>query len=159
MVYLTLLSVGNLKEVYFLQAMEEYKKRLSPYAKVEEIQLKEEKIRDESDPAAIREALEREGKAILSHIPKDAYTVVLAVEGDMPDSPALAKKLEAAARKSGKICFVIGSSHGLSPEVKAAGDYLLSVSRLTFPHQLLRVMLTEILYRSYTILAGKTYHK
>ncbi|MCQ2414201.1 MAG: 23S rRNA (pseudouridine(1915)-N(3))-methyltransferase RlmH [Clostridia bacterium] len=156
---ITLITVGTLKEQYLTTAMGEYIKRLSAYAKFEEINLKEEKILDEDNEKEIAAALDAEGEKILKAVPKDAYLITLCVEGVQVSSEELAKKIETAAQKSGKICLVIGSSHGLSPKVKAASDYRMSVSKLTFPHQLMRVMILEILYRSMTILAGKRYHK
>lgn len=159
MVQLTLITVGTLKEAYLVSAANEYKKRLSALAAINEYTLKEERIRDENNVAEVAAALRAEGTRIMEKIPKDAFTVALCVEGDMPDSVQLAKILENGASRSGKLCFIIGSSHGLSPEVKAAAHYRLSVSRLTFPHQLMRVMLSEILYRSFSITAGKHYHK
>ena len=155
----SILSVGNLKEKYLLDAIAEYKKRLSTYAKVEEIQLKEETIHNEDDKSEIAAALRAEGERLLRAIPKDAYKVALCVEGKSYDSVALAKLIEEGTGASGKLALVIGSSHGLDESVKAACDLRLSVSKLTFPHQLMRVLLMEILYRSFTILKGKRYHK
>lgn len=159
MVQLTVISVGTLKERYLTEAVAEYKKRLSAFARVEEVSLKEERIPDEESPAAVAAALSAEGARILSAVPEGAYTVALCVEGKTMDSPALAETLGAAADRTGKLCLVIGSSHGLSPEVKKRADLRLSVSALTFPHQLMRPLLMEILYRSFTILHGKKYHK
>lgn len=159
MVQLTVITVGTLKERYLTEAVAEYKKRLSAFARVEEITLKEERISDEESPAAVAAALSAEGARILSAVPEGAYTVALCVEGKTMDSPALAETLGAAADRTGKLCLVIGSSHGLSPEVKKRADLRLSVSALTFPHQLMRPLLMEILYRSFTILHGKKYHK
>ena len=155
----TIISVGTLKEDYLVRAIDEYKKRLLAYAKVEEIVLKEEKIHNEDDQSEIARALDSEADAILRALPKDAFKVAMCVEGVQFDSVALAKKLEDGAASNGKIALVIGSSHGLSPKVKGACDLKLSVSKLTFPHQLMRAMLFEILYRSFTIMKGKRYHK
>ena len=159
MVQLTIITVGSLKERYLEEAAAEYKKRLSQYAKVEEINIKEEKIKDEDNRAEIERALSLEGEKIVERIPDGAFTVALCVEGRQFDSVALAKKLEEASAAQGKLCFIIGSSHGLSPKVKSTAALRLSVSELTFPHQLMRVMLSEIIYRSFTIIAGKRYHK
>ena len=156
--YGTLLCVGTLKEDYLVKALAEYKKRISAYMRIEEIVLKEEKLSDES-PSAVEAALAAEGEKILAQIPKDAYVIALCVEGKELDSVALAEKIAEAGRLSGKIFFLIGSSYGLSDKVKARANFRLSVSRLTFPHQLMRVILGEALYRSLTILAGKKYHK
>ena len=159
MTSITIISLGTLKEDYLKSGVAEYQKRLSAYAQVSEINLPEERIQNENDPASISRALEKEGDAILSRIPKGAVTVALCVEGKELDSPELAAFIARAGESSGKLAFIIGSSHGLSPRVKAAADLRLSFSRLTFPHQLMRVMMTEVLYRSMTILAGKRYHK
>jgi len=154
----TLITVGTLKEKYLCDALAEYTKRIGAFAKWEEINLKEEKLADESD-SSVRAALEAEGDKILAKIPKDAYTVALCIEGKMLSSEELAEQVSIAQSRSGKICFIIGSSYGLSPRVKAKADLKLSFSRLTFPHQLVRVILAEAIYRSFTILAGKRYHK
>lgn len=159
MTSITIISLGTLKEDYLKSGVAEYQKRLSTYAQVSEINLPEERIQNENDPASISRALEREGDAILSRIPKGAVTVALCVEGKELDSPALARHIGDAVNSTGKIAFIIGSSHGLSPKVKSAAHLKLSFSRLTFPHQLMRVNLYEAVYRSFTILAGKKYHK
>ncbi len=155
----TFISVGNLKESYLKEAISEYKKRITQYARVEEIELKEERINDEDNLREIATALEREADKILSSVPKGAELIALCVEGKEIDSPALARYIGDAVNRCGKVAFVIGSSHGLSPRVKSAAALRLSFSRLTFPHQLMRVNLYEAVYRSFTILAGKKYHK
>lgn len=159
MANITVISVGTLKENYLKDAVNEYKKRLSQYAKVEEINIKEEPIRDEDDKTEIARALECEADKILSSIPKGASKIALCVEGKQYDSLGLAKLIGRMADESGKIALIIGSSHGLSERVKRECEIRLSVSQLTFPHQLMRVVLFEALYRSFTILAGKRYHK
>ena len=159
MVQLTFITVGTLKENYLKDAVLEYKKRLMQYARVDEINIKEEAIRNEDDSAEIERALDAEGEKILSAVPKDSKIISLCVEGQQFDSVALASKIGDFADECGKIALIIGSSHGLSPKVKAKSDLKLSVSKLTFPHQLMRPLLCEIIYRSFTILAGKRYHK
>lgn len=159
MAHITLITVGSLKEKYLTDAVAEYKKRLSAYSRVEEIELSEVKISNEDDKGEIARALEREGEKILSSIPKDSVKIALCVEGREYSSPELADVIRKAEDGKGKICLIIGSSYGLSDKVKRAADIRLSVSRLTFPHQLMRVILYEALYRSYTIIAGKRYHK
>ncbi len=158
MTSLTVLAVGNIKEGYLRDGIAEYKKRLSAYASVDIKEIPEVRVGDEGN-AAVRSALQAEGQKILSAVPKGAYLVALCVEGKEMDSLELAALLRGAIDRCGKICFVIGSSHGLSAEVKKAADIRLSFSRLTFPHQLMRLIMMESLYRSMTILAGKTYHK
>ncbi len=159
MTQLTFITVGTLKEDYLVRAVAEYEKRLSGFCRVETVQLKEERIANEDDAAACRSALAKEGDVILSKIPAGAYTVALCIEGKEFSSPELSEVLGSAIDRGGKICFIIGSSHGLSPAVKAAADLRFSMSRLTFPHQLARVLLLETVYRSFSILAGKRYHK
>ena len=150
---LTIITTGTVKEGYLNEAISEYKKRLSAFAKIEEIVLKEERIVNEANRAEIERALAAEGEKILKRIPKDSYKIALCVEGRQYSSEELAAVLKEGSAKDGKLCLIIGSSHGLSPAVNAACDLRLSVSKLTFPHQLMRVMLYEILYRSYSIVA------
>ena len=159
MAQITVITVGTLKESYLRDAVLEYKKRLSQYARVEEINVKEEAIRDEDDTSEIKRALDAEAAKILSSISKDSYKIALCVEGREYDSPALASLIGDAIDKKGRIALIIGSSHGLSELVKRECDAKISFSKLTFPHQLMRVILMESLYRSFTILAGKRYHK
>ena len=159
MVQITVISVGTLKENYLKDAVDEYKKRLSQYARVEEINLKEETIKNEDDRSEIARALTAEGAKILNAIPKDSYKIAMCIEGKEYDSPALARLIGDASDAKGRIALVIGSSHGLADEVKRECDARLSLSKLTFPHQLMRVILMETLYRSFTILTGKRYHK
>ncbi len=159
MANITLITVGTLKEDYLKEAVSEYKKRLSQYARVEEINIKEEKIADEDNKAEIARALMAEGERIIAAMPKDSAKIALCVEGKQYDSPALAALIGKMADERGKITLVIGSSHGLCESVKRECAVRLSVSELTFPHQLMRVLLYEALYRSFTILAGKRYHK
>ena len=159
MANITIISVGTLKEGYLKDAVAEYKKRLSQYARVEEINIKEETIKDEDDSSEIKRALDVEADKIIAAIPKGAGKIALCVEGKQYDSVALAGLIGRMNDQSGKIALIIGSSHGLSDRVKKECDVRLSVSALTFPHQLMRVILFEALYRSFTILAGKKYHK
>ena len=159
MANITLITVGTLKESYLKDAVAEYKKRLSQYARVDEINIKEERIANEDDESEIRRALESEGEKILGAIPKGSGRIALCVEGKQYDSPSLARLIGRMTDESGKITLIIGSSHGLCDRVKRECDVRLSVSELTFPHQLMRVVLYEALYRSFTILAGKKYHK
>ena len=159
MLKVKLITVGTLKEEYLRAAVAEYEKRLSSFCRVENITLKEEKIANEQDETAIRAALRAEGEKILSRVPQGAYTIALCIEGEMPDSVSLAKKIGRAVDAGGKICFIIGSSHGLDDAVKRAARERISFSRLTFPHQLMRVILLEAVYRSFRILSGGNYHK
>ncbi len=159
MAQITIVSVGTLKEKYLVDAITEYKKRLSQYARVDEVNIKEEKISNEDDRSEIARALSAEGDKILSAIPREYEKIALCIEGKEYDSPGLAGEIGKLIDKNGKIAFIIGSSHGLSEAVKRECALRLSLSRLTFPHQLGRLILFEALYRSFTILAGKRYHK
>lgn len=159
MTQITLITVGTLKEDYLRTAVAEYTKRLSAYAQVNTVELREARISNEDDPAAIAAALDAEADAILAHIPRSSAVFALCIEGKQLSSEELAARIGRARDTSGKLCFIIGSSHGLSPRVKAAADLRLSFSPMTFPHQLMRVLLLEAIYRSETILAGKKYHK
>lgn len=159
MAQLTVITVGSLKEGYLREAVAEYKKRLSQYARVDEIELKEERINNEDNRAEIEGALSREADKILSALPKDALKIALCVEGKQHTSEELARIIGDGCDRGGKIALVIGSSYGLSEKVKRECDVRLSFSKLTFPHQLMRVVLFEAMYRSFTILHGKRYHK
>ena len=159
MANITLITVGTLKEGYLRSALDEYKKRISQYARIEEKEIKEEPIHNEDDTAQITRALDAEGKKILAAVPDGAYKIALCVEGKQYSSEELAKIVERACDASGRIAIIIGSSHGLSTEVKRSADLKLSISTLTFPHQLIRPVILEAIYRSFTIIHGKRYHK
>lgn len=156
---LTLITVGTVKEPYLREALTEYGKRIRALADFREVTIPEVRITDEDDPGKVGSALLCEGEKLLAAAPRDAYKIALCVEGREMTSEELAATLRSAGDTRGKVALFIGSSHGLSPAVKAACDLRLSFSRLTFPHQLMRVMVAESLYRSLTIIAGKKYHK
>ena len=153
------ITVGNLKESYLREAAAEYKKRLSGMCRVEEIELKEVKLPEDPSESEIKKALTEEAKTILAAIPPRSFPVALCVEGKQMSSPDLSRKLESVTAECGTLFFIIGSSHGLSPEVKVAAKMRLSISELTFPHQLMRVILYEAVYRCYQIAKGSKYHK
>lgn len=159
MVNVKLIVVGTLKEAYWRDAAAEYEKRLGGFCRFSCVALKEERLPDAPSDGEIRQALSREAVRILDEIPARAYCVALCVEGKQLSSEELAQGLSQMEQKSGDICFVIGSSFGLSPEVKARADLRLSVSKLTFPHQMMRVVLLEALYRAFNIRKGTRYHK
>ena len=159
MINVTLITVGSLKESYLREAAAEYEKRLSAFCRLETVQLKEYKLPESPSESEINNALSEEGRRILAAMPPRAYRVALCVEGKQFSSPALARHLEHALQNGGSLCLVIGSSHGIAPEVKAACQLRLSVSELTFPHQLMRVLLLEVLYRAFSIQHGTKYHK
>ena len=159
MLNVKIITVGSLKEAYLRDAVAEYKKRLSAFCVPEVVELKETKLPDSPSPSQIKAGMEDEGKRILAAMPPRSYRVALCVEGKQFSSEGLAKKLEGVLAENGNLCLVIGSSHGIAPEVKAACDLRLSVSQLTFPHQMMRVLLLEVLYRCFSIIKGTRYHK
>ena len=160
MLKLTFLVMGQLSEPHWRDACAEYKKRLSRTCTVQEIELKEAKTGKDPTAGEIHAALEKEATEILGRIPPRAFTVALCIDGKQYDSPALSALLEEkTAAGIGEMCFIIGSSHGLSPRVRQAADLRLSMSALTFPHQLARVMLYECVYRCIEIQKGTKYHK
>ncbi len=159
MLGVTLISVGTLKESYLRDAAAEYEKRLGAFCKLTTVNLKEEKISDSPSSGEIKIALRKEGEKIISSIPKKAYKIALCIEGKQLSSEELAAKFEEAGATHGEICLIIGSSYGLDDTVKNVCDLRLSVSKLTFPHQLMRIILYEALYRSLNIIKGTRYHK
>ncbi len=157
---ISVIAVGKLKESYFSEAAAEYEKRLGRYAKMEMITVADEKTPEGASEAEEAQIKEKEGKRILAHIREGAYVIALAVEGKMMDSETLAAEIaDLCLRGQSDICFIIGGSLGLSDEVKARANELLSFSRFTFPHQLMRVILLEQIYRCFKINAGEPYHK
>lgn len=159
MLNVTMIAVGTLKEDYLRAAFAEYEKRLRAYCKFELVTIKECKLSETPGEAEIAAALEEEGKQILAALPPRACKIALCVEGKELSSPEFAEKLEQIGASHGAAAFVIGSSFGLSPAVKSACDFRQSISKLTFPHQLMRVIFAETLYRSLSILHGAKYHK
>lgn len=156
----TVLAVGKLKEKYYIQAVEEYVKRLSGLCKVQVLELSEYRLPDNPSPAQIAEGLAREGQLIREKLPRGAWFCVLTPEGKKLSSEGFAAAL-AEVKNSGRsaACFLLGSSFGIAPEIKALADLRLSFSDMTFPHHLARVMLLEQLYRAESIQAGSRYHK
>ena len=160
MLTIKIIATGDLKEGYLREAIKEYQKRLNAWCKIEEIILKEEKLPDNPSDATIIKALECEEKRILEKIPQKAFVIAMCVEGKQLSSEELALKLgDITNRGYSELVFIIGSSFGLSNGIKARADFKLSISKLTFPHQLLRVMLHETIYRSLSIINGTKYHK
>ncbi len=160
MLKVMLVCVGKLKERYLADACAEYCKRLGAFCRLEVVQVEEERCPEKPSLAQIQAVLQAEGRRILSKTPPGAHLVSLCIEGKQMDSEGLSRHLQEAA-VSGKscICLVIGGSFGLSDEVKRASALRLSMSPMTFPHQLARVMLLEQLYRSFQIQSGGKYHK
>lgn len=153
-----ILAVGKLKEPWLREGFAEYQKRLSAYCSFQVAELPEYRLPEDPSPAQIEKGLLEEGKAILERAGK-APLVALCIEGKELSSQGLADLLRERQQTGGALCFVIGGSHGLSQEVKKRAVFRLSVSPMTFPHQLFRVMLAEQLYRGFSILAGSKYHK
>jgi len=159
MATIKIITVGTLKEDYLRDAVAEYEKRISVFCRVESVNIKEAKLPQDPSAGDIRRALDEEAKLILSAMPDRAYKIAMCVEGKQFSSEQLSAKIESAFSSSNEICFVIGSSLGLSDSVKASADLKLSVSALTFPHQLMRVILLESIYRCLNIIKGTKYHK
>ena len=157
---ITVIGVGKVKERFFEEAIKEYQKRLGRYCGLEIIQVGDEKTPDGAGLALEDQIRDREGQRILSHIKDGAYVIALAIEGRMLDSEELAKKIENLGVKgTSHVIFVIGGSLGLSGQVMDSADYHLSFSKMTFPHQLMRVILLEQIYRACRILNHEPYHK
>ena len=159
MLKVTLIAVGSLKEAYWRDACAEYQKRLNAFCRLSEIVIREAKLPEDPSEGEIANALRSEEKQILAAIPPKSYCVALCVEGKQLSSEELAEKIEEIGNAQGAVTLVIGSSHGLSPAVKEACDLRLSFSKMTFPHQLMRVMVLEAVYRAMNILRGTKYHK
>ena len=160
MLGIKIIAIGDLKEKYLRDACEEYKKRLGAWVKVEEIVLKEEKLPDNPTEAQIKAGLVAEEKKLLEKISAKAYVIAMCVEGKQLSSQELAAKVEEITNCGySELVLIIGSSFGMSDTVKSRADFRLSVSKLTFPHQLLRVILYEATYRALSIVKGTKYHK
>lgn len=156
----TLIAMGKLKEKFYLSAAAEYVKRMKGYCQFQLLELPEIRLPENPSPAEITAGLEKEADLIISKIPKGAWFCTLTPEGKLLSSEALADKMK-EVKLSGKssACFLIGSSFGMAPRIKAMADLKLSMSPMTFPHHLARVMVLEQLYRAEAIQAGSKYHK
>ena len=160
MLNITYICFGQQKDEYFRRAMDEYVKRIGKYARFSEKVLKPENLPDSPTQNEINLALEKESKLVLPLLPKSAYKIAMCVEGKTLSSEAFAGTFQKAMNDGrSEIVFVVGSSHGLSDTVKKACDMRLSFSPMTFAHGLFGVMLTEQIYRAFTILGGEKYHK
>lgn len=157
---ITLIAMGKLKEKFYLSAAAEYEKRMKGYCQFKILELPEVRLPEDPSPAEIAAGLEKEADLIFSKIPKGAWFCVLTPEGKLHSSESLAEKLK-EIKLSGKssACFLIGSSFGIAQRVKDKADLKLSMSPMTFPHHLARVMVLEQLYRAEAIQAGSKYHK
>lgn len=157
---INVICIGKLKEKYWKDAIAEYSKRLSGYCSFKIIELKESKLPANASPADELKVMENEGRSILGKIGDSDYVVALEVEGKLLDSPELAKKMQSTfASGKSTIDFIIGGSLGLSDGVKKRADFGLSFSRMTFPHQMMRVVLLEQIYRGFKIINNEAYHK
>ena len=160
MLNIKIICVGKLKERYFLDAAAEYQKRLGTLCRLEVEELPEARLSAEPTEAELEAALHREAESILLRVPSGAVTVALCIEGRTVDSVGFSQFLNMCAVKGkSRLCFIIGGSMGLHPEVKERADLQLSFSPMTFPHHLVRVMLLEQIYRAFQIQLGSKYHK
>ncbi|WP_044749278.1 23S rRNA (pseudouridine(1915)-N(3))-methyltransferase RlmH [Bacillus alveayuensis] len=157
---ISIICVGKLKEKYLKQGIDEYVKRLSGYAKVEIIEVPDEKAPENLSDQEMEQVKQKEGERILAKISDDTYVIALAIEGKMKSSEELAESLDKLATYGkSKIAFVIGGSLGLSKQVMQRANEALSFSKMTFPHQLMRLILLEQVYRAFRINRGEPYHK
>ena len=157
---ITLLTVGKIKEKYLKEAISEYSKRLSRYCSLEIIEVSDEKTPEQASQTVEEQIREKEGERLLKQIRDDMYVITLEIQGKMLSSEELAAKMEdLGIQGKSHIAFVIGGSIGLGREVVKRSDYALSFSKMTFPHQLMRVVLLEQIYRSFRIIKGEPYHK
>ena len=157
---ITIVSVGKLKEKYLKQGIQEFLKRLSSYAKVEISEGADEKAPENLSEAEEKQVKDKEGERILQAISPDTYVITLEIEGKMLSSEQLAKKMdELATYGKSKVAFVIGGSLGISEAVQQRSDFAISFSKMTFPHQLMRLVLLEQVYRGFRINRGEPYHK
>ena len=157
---ITIITVGKIKEKYLKDAIAEYSKRLSRYCKLEILEVADEKTPDGASEIVEENIREKEGERILKLIKEDAYVITLEISGKMLTSEELADRIETLGiQGKSHLVFVIGGSIGLGMEVLRRSDYALSFSKMTFPHQLMRVILLEQIYRSYRIINGEPYHK
>ncbi len=157
---ITLLTVGKIKEKYLKEAVAEYVKRLSAYCKLEIVEVTDERTPEQRSDHMTRVILSTEAERILKHVKDDAFLITLEIDGKALSSEEFASKLESlAVSGNSHVMFVIGGSLGLGEEVRKRSDFALSFSKLTFPHQLMRVILLEQIYRGFRIIAGAPYHK
>lgn len=159
MLNIKIICVGKLKEAFYTDASKEYLKRLSAYCKLDIEELPETRRPASPSAADTENALLKEAALIESKIPKGAYLVAMCIEGQQTDSVGVSRLLETAAASGGKLCFLIGGSDGLHARIKSMANQRLSMSKMTFPHHLARVMLLEQIYRGFKISEGGKYHK
>lgn len=159
-VKVTVISVGKVKDKYLQLGINEFKKRLSRFCKLELVEVKDESLSEKASEKELEIVREKEGKLILNKLPENAYIVVMDIEGKQLSSEALAEAMgDIGTYGQSHIVFIIGGSVGLADEVKKHGDMKLSFSKMTFPHQLFKLMLLEQVYRAFKINANESYHK
>lgn len=157
---ITILSVGKLKEKYWKQAIAEYEKRLGAYSKIEIIEVPDEKAPENMSDKEIEQVKEKEGQRLLAKVKPQATVITLEIKGNMLTSEGLAKEIESRmTRGQSDFTFIIGGSNGLHKEVLDRSNYALSFSKMTFPHQMMRVILIEQVYRAFKIMRGEPYNK
>lgn len=157
---ITIVTIGKLKEKYLIQGINEYLKRLTAYAKVENVELADEKAPENLSETEMEQVKQKEGERILAKLSDDTHVIALAIEGKMKSSEQLAADIDSLATYGkSKIAFVIGGSLGLSKDVMKRANDTLSFSKMTFPHQLMRLILVEQVYRAFRINRGEPYHK
>ncbi len=157
---ITVLCVGKIKEKFYVQAIDEFRKRLSRYCSLQILEAADEKTPEGASEKLLEQIREKEGSRLLAMLPEDSYVIALAIDGKNPDSIELAEHIQSlACRGRSHLTFIIGGSVGLSRQVLACADEKLSFSRMTFPHQLMRVILLEQIYRSFRIIRHEPYHK
>ena len=157
---ITIITVGKIKEKYLKDAIAEYSKRLTKYCKLDIVEVADEKTPDNASEVVEEAIRDKEAERIMKHIKDDMYVVTLEIGGKMLNSEELSTKIERLGiQGKSDVAFVIGGSIGLGKEVLKRSDYALSFSKMTFPHQLMRVILLEQIYRSYRIMKGEPYHK
>ena len=159
MLTINIICVGKLKESFFKEAVDEYSKRLSRYCKLEITELPDEKIPNNPNEKQIEQIKEKECNNILSHIKKDSYIISLDLTGKQLSSEELSLTLDSLSLSTSHITFIIGGSLGLTKEVLTCSNSILSFSKMTFPHQLIRIFLLEQIYRAFKISNGEAYHK
>ena len=160
MLQINILYVGNIKDKFFAQAVTEYEKRLSGLCKIKNIELKEEKPPDNPSDSEIALIIRKEGDRLMENLPKKGYKIALCVDGTQLSSEELAKKIESVAVSGdSEITFIIGGAFGMDERVKKAANFRLSISKMTFTHRMMRVILEEQIYRALNILSGGHYHK
>ncbi len=157
---ITVIAVGKIKEKFYTEALSEYSKRLSKYIKLDVIEVADEKTPDQASEREIAQILEKEAQRILAKLPSGAYVIPLAIDGKMLSSEGLSEKLaELGLQGDSHLAFIIGGSLGLADSVLEKADLKLSFSKMTFPHQLMRVILLEQVYRAMRIMRNEPYHK